>query len=191
MTATHPESDARVRHLLESGAQDAAATLVLDTLGPGLLRYLSSMLPRDDAWDAFSELQLSVWRGLPGFRWECPLRAWVYRLARHAAAHVASDGFRLRRLPLPSRLDLGPAAPEPEPASERDHGEEFAVLRRELTREERRLLALRVARALPWNEVAAILSGAGRAVSSTVLRKRFERLKEKLTWLARERGMVT
>jgi RNA polymerase sigma-70 factor (ECF subfamily) len=188
MTATPCSFESRVRRLLMEGAPNAAASVVLDTLGPGLLRYLTSMLPGDDAGDAFSELQLTVWRGLPGFRWECPLRAWVYRLARHAAAHVASDGYRRRRLPLPPNVDFGPpVAEEPE---EGDRSAQLAALRRELAPEERTLLALRVNRALPWNEVAAILSSAGRAVSSAGLRKRFERLKLKLAGLARERGMV-
>lgn len=189
-TTTPPALEARVRRLLESGAPNAAATLVLDTLGPGLLRYLGSMLPGDDAGDAFSELQLSVWRGLPGFRWECPLRAWVYRLARNAAAKVASDGFRRRRQPLPPNTDLGVRSPDEGEAAEQDRSAQYATLRRELAPEERTLLALRVARALPWDEIARILGEAGRAVTSAGLRKRFERLKLKLAWLARERGMV-
>jgi RNA polymerase sigma-70 factor (ECF subfamily) len=190
MSATHTNFEERVRRLLTEGAPNAAATAVLDTLGPGLMRYLSSMLPGDDAGDAFSELQLCIWRGLPGFRWECPLRAWVYRLARHAAAHVASDGFRRRRLPLPTNVDFGLPHVEPEPAEGGDRSEQLALLRRELAPDERRLLALRIGRALPWNEVAAILASAGEGVTSAGLRKRFERLKLKLAWLARERGLV-
>lgn len=186
MSATNSNLELRVRRLLLQGAPSAAATAVLDSLGPGLLRYLSSMLPGDDAGDAFSDLQLAVWRGLPGFRWECPLRAWVYRLARHAAAHVASDGFRRRRLPLPANVDFGTPPSEPED----DRSEQLAALHGELAPDERRLLALRVGRALPWNEVAAILAGAGSGVTSAGLRKRFERLKLKLAGLARERGMV-
>lgn len=190
MSATLTTFETRVRELLLTGAPNAAASAVLDTLGPGVTRYLCSMLPRDDAGDAFSEFQLSVWRGLPGFRWECPLRAWVYRLARHAAARVASDGFRRRRLPLPPNVDFALHAGEPTPSEEGDRSAQFAALRRALAPEERALLALRVARALPWNEVAAILSSAGNTVSSAGLRKRFERLKLKLAGLARERGMV-
>ena len=189
MSATITTFETRVRRLLLIGAPNAAASAVLDTLGPGVMRYLCTMLPRDDAGDAFSEFQLTVWRGLPGFRWECPLRAWVYRLARHAAAHVASDGYRRRRLPLPLHLASSLSA-EPTATEERDRTAQLAALRRELAPEERALLALRVARALPWNEVAAILTSAGQSVSSAGLRKRFERLKVKLAGLARERGMV-
>src|SRR5512145_3420249 len=53
MSATHTTFEERVRRLLLEGAPNAAATAVLDTLGPGLMRYLSSMLPGDDAGDAF------------------------------------------------------------------------------------------------------------------------------------------
>lgn len=190
MTADAATFETRVRQLLHGGAPNAAATAVIDALRPGVLRYLSSMLTRDEAGDAFSEFQLDVWRGLPGFRWECPLRAWAYRLARHAAARVATDGFRVRRLPLPINVDLAFGAHEPPPDEESDRSAQLAALRRELGKEDRVLLALRVARALPWNEVAAILASAGRTVTSAGLRKRFERIKIKLAGLARERGLV-
>lgn len=180
----------RVRRLLLEGAPNAAASIVIDGLGPGVLRYLSSMLPGDDASDAFSEVQLAIWRGLPAFRWECPLRAWVYRLARNAAARIAGDGYRRRRLPLPVNADLCPAAEEPSAAELNDRTEALAALRRELAPDERALLALRVGRALPWNTVAAILGERGIEVTCAGLRKRFERLKTKLAGLARERGLV-
>ncbi|MGB8932596.1 MAG: sigma-70 family RNA polymerase sigma factor, partial [Anaeromyxobacteraceae bacterium] len=89
----------RVRHLLSMGHPNAAATSVLELLGPGVLRYLCTMLPEDDACDAFSDFQQSVWRGLPRFRWECPLRAWCYRLAWHSAVRCMRDGYRRRREP--------------------------------------------------------------------------------------------
>ena len=191
MSATANGIEPQVRRLLLEGAPNAAASVVIDGLGPGLLRYLASMLPRDDAADAFSEVQLAIWRGLPAFRWECPLRAWVYRLARNAAAHVVGDPFRRRRLPLPADVSLAPhAGDEPSAADVEDRSEAFAALRRELAPEERALLALRVGRALPWSTVASILGARGTEVSCAGLRKRFERLKVKLAELARERGMV-
>ena len=57
-------------------------------------------------------------------------------------------------------------------------------LREELTEEEQTLLILRVDRNLDWREVADILE-----IEEPALRKRFERLKDKLRRLAKERGI--
>ena len=55
--------------------------------GPQILGYLTSILRNDaDAAEVFSQFTEDLWRGLPGFRGECPVRVWAYRLAWHAAA---------------------------------------------------------------------------------------------------------
>jgi len=63
-------------------------------------------------------------------------------------------------------------------------------LREALTLEERSLLALRVDQELSWAETAAVLAREGEAVEPNALMKRFERLKERLGRLAKERGLV-
>ena len=49
---------------------------------------------------------------------------------------------------------------------------------------------LRIDQQLSWEEIAAILADSGERVSLPVLRKRFERLKERIGQLARKRGLV-
>jgi len=66
----------------------------------------------------------------------------------------------------------------------------FLELRAGLTPEEQSLLALRVDQGLEWAEVAAVLAGEGQAPSPAALMKRFERLRERLGKLARERGLL-
>lgn len=178
----------KVRRLLADGDACAAATLVLEVHGPGILGYLSSLLPGDDAYDAFSRFQENLWRGLPGFRWECSLRAWAYRIAWNAVARLARDGYRRRRSPLPSTSRLAPAAREPSLSCERRA--RLGDLAEALRPDERTLLTLRVDREMEWGEVAAVLSCLGEEVSPTTLRKRFERLKQRLVDLARERGLL-
>lgn len=177
-----------VRALLAEGDLNGAATATLEAFGPGVLGYLHSMLPEDDALDAFSSWQEDVWRGLPGFLWKCSLRAWVYRLAWHAAARLMRDAYRRRREPLPTGSGL--AVPAPSASGLGGRREALEQLRGDLLPEERTLLALRVGRELEWDEVSAVLAGAGEEISSAALRKRFERLKAKLAVLAAERGLL-
>lgn len=63
---------------------------------PGTRRRPGSVLAED------------AWRGLPGFRFECSLRAWIFRLAWHAAVAAAWRRAGLRPVVL-SAADIIPA----------------------------------------------------------------------------------
>jgi len=63
-------------------------------------------------------------------------------------------------------------------------------LRESLDREEQTLLILRVDKAMAWEDVAEVLRADGDPATPAALRKRFERLKEKLGRLAREQGLI-
>ncbi len=186
--ATRSAIESRIRRLVADGDLDAAATAVIEALGPGVLGYLLKMLPEDDAHDAYSSFAEDVWRGLPGFLWKCSLRAWVYRIAWHAAARLARDGYRRRREPLPSASGLAASAQSASGMEARR--EQLEKLRDELPPEERTLLTLRIGRELEWHEVSAVLAREGEEISSVALRKRFERLKIKLAALADRRGLL-
>jgi RNA polymerase sigma-70 factor (ECF subfamily) len=180
----------RVRRLLGEGDLDGAATAAIEALVPGVLRYLRTMLPEDDAHDVLSAVEEDVWRGLPGFRWECSLRAWAYRIAWRAVARHVRNGYRRRRQRLPSSIASRLPAPEPSMSGLGGRRDRLSQLREELPPEERSLLVLRVGRNLEWEEVSAVLAEQGREVSVVALRKRFERLKQRLGVLARERGLL-
>ena len=183
--------DQRVAALLEQGAVDQAATAALEGLGPAVLGYLASLHEEDDARDVFSSFAEDLWRGLPGFRRECSLRAWAFRLAWHASARFRRDPFRRRgeRLPpsMASRLADSIAGASQLPGGRRDA---LRQLREALDPEERTLLVLRIDRELEWEEVAAVLSAEGAPVEAATLRKRFERIKDRLARLAREQGLL-
>ncbi len=161
---------------------------MIEALGPRLRGYFRSILPEDDAYDAYSSFAEDVWRGLPGFMWICPLRAWVYRVARHAAARLLRDGYRRRREPLEAAA--GVAAPVDSTSETEGLREQLEKLRDELHPKERNLLALRIGRELEWREVSVAMVADGETLSSAALRKRFERLKNKLVVLADERGLL-
>jgi len=62
--------------------------------------------------------------------------------------------------------------------------DQLEELRRELSPEEQNLLALRIDQQLSWEEVATVLPSAGEPPSVAMLRKRFERLKERIARMA-------
>jgi RNA polymerase sigma-70 factor (ECF subfamily) len=182
--------DDEVAALLARGAADEAATSALEALGPAVLGYLASLHPEDDAHDVFSVFAEDLWRGLPGFRGECSLRSWAFRLAWHASARWRRDLWRKRGERLPSsaasRLAASIAASRL-PGSRKDA---LRQLREALDPEERTLLVLRVDQELEWDEVAAVLSAEGAPVEAATLRKRFERIKDRLARQAREQGLL-
>jgi hypothetical protein len=88
------------RELLEGGNVQGAAMAAICALERGLTRYLMASLPDEaDAADALSLVSEAVFKGLPGFRWECPLRACALTLAEHAWLRGPRSLASLVRLP--------------------------------------------------------------------------------------------
>jgi RNA polymerase sigma-70 factor, ECF subfamily len=185
--------DARVQALLAAGRSGDAAALAIRELGPQVLGYVSSLLRSEsDAREVFAQFAEDLWKGLPGFRGEASLRGWAYRIAWHAAARYARDPYRQRG----RRLDTGEASAV---AAEilSTHGDDawradrMAALRARLAPDEQTLLILRVNRGLSWREVALVLATDGQPpATEAALRKRFERLKDKLGKAARDEGLL-
>jgi RNA polymerase sigma-70 factor (ECF subfamily) len=182
----------RIQEHLARGEIDEAATAALRGYGPAILGYLCTLLPEDDARDVFSTFAENLWRGLGGFRGECSLRAWAYRLAWHAASSFRRDPYRKRKARLPTTAASRLAATVNAESGLAPGGRHARLgkLREALEPEERTLLVLRVDKELEWDEIAAVLSAEGHPVSSVALRKRFERLKEKLARMARDEGLL-
>jgi RNA polymerase sigma-70 factor (ECF subfamily) len=185
--------DEQVRELLDREDHRGAASLVLHGLGPPILGYLEAIVrDPDDARDVFQLFAEELWRALPGWRGEGSLRAFSYRLAWRAHARFRRDAWHKRRQHLrttmASRIAASVASNESRlPGGRKDR---LARLRESLTPEEQTLLILRLDRDLSWDEVAEVLSREGRVVEAPALRKRFERLRDKLARLAKEQGLV-
>jgi RNA polymerase sigma-70 factor (ECF subfamily) len=183
--------DDRVAALLQAGEADGAATAVIETLGPAVLGYLASMHDEDDARDVFQAWSSDVWRGLPGFRFEASVRAWAFRLAWHASSRFRRDPWRQRGVPLAdsaaSRLAASIAGQSRMPGGRKDT---LRALRLRLPPEDQTLLVLRVDKDLEWSEVADVLAEDGQRPEEAALRKRFERIKDRLAAMAREEGLL-
>lgn len=185
--------DDRVRQRLAAGDQREAAAEALRALAPDLLRFLRSLL-RDEALagEAFSLTAEHLWQGLATFEWRSSLKTWALRLAFNAAANVRDDAWRRKGRPLLTSEASALAIELQTKTVVRDerHRQALLELRAELTTEEQTLLALRLDQGLEWSEVAAVLAGDGDPATPATLMKRFERLKERLGRLARERGLL-
>ena len=183
--------ETRVLALADAGQVDSAATAAIEGYGAAVFGYLRSLLDEVDARDVYAQWAEDLWKGLAGFRREASLRAWSYRLAWHAACRLHRDPFRARGTRLPtsaaSRLAASVAASTVATGSRRAG---LDRLRAQLPPEDRTLLTLRLDRELEWDEVAEVLSAQGEPVTAAALRKRFERLKERLRELAREEGLL-
>lgn len=184
--------DDEVLERLRGGAREEALRLALGAYGPGVLGYLENVLgDADDARDVFQIFAEDLWEWLPGYRGGS-LRAAAYRIGRHAAARFRREAWRRRRermrTTMASRIAASIASPESRLASK--PGDRLALLRAALDPDERTLLILRLDRELPWSEVAEVLSEDGDPVDSAAVRKRFERVKEKLAKLAKAQGLL-
>jgi RNA polymerase sigma-70 factor, ECF subfamily len=185
--------DERIQAKLAAGDQRGAATEALRAYGPKILGYLTAVLRDEaDAADAFSIFAEHLWKGLPSWRGQASLRTWAFKLAWNAALNMKDEAWRRRG----RRFETGEASRLAEEIRTKTHlkverqRQALEALRAELTEEEQTLLVLRIDQQLPWEEIAEVMSDGPSPPDAPALRKRFERLKEKLARLARDRGLV-
>lgn len=177
---------------LRAGDLQGAATVAIRELGPPVARYLRSMLRADaDAADAFSDWAESLWAGIRSFEGRSSFSSWAYRLAFHSALDLTDRAHRKRE----RRLATAEASVLAQEVRTTVFSEErrrlgLDQLRAELSPDDQTLLFLRVDQQLPWDDVAAVLSRESAPVDPAAVRKRYERLKERLRKLAKERGLL-
>jgi RNA polymerase sigma-70 factor, ECF subfamily len=192
-----------VRQLLERDELDAAIASAIEGYGPEILGFLVAVTrDPDTADDVFSIFCEDVWRGLAGFRWEGALRAWLYTLCRRALLRYRRSAYQKNRCGLSALGTLSQVAANVRTLAHESlqaaSPTQFSRLRDQLTEDERALLILRVDRGLAWNEIAQSmdegdepLTDAALQRQAAALRKRFERIKERLRVLAREAGLLS
>lgn len=179
-----------IRSLLSQGNERAAATEAMRAFGPKILGYLRSILRDEaDAGDAFSVWAEHLWRGIGSFRGESAFRTWAFRIAYNAALNVRNEAWhRLGR-----RFETGEASRLAEEirtktaVREERQRTRLEQIREQLTPEEQTLLTLRIDQQLSWEEIAVVFSANGEGIDAATLRKRFQRLRERLAELLRER----
>lgn len=191
----HAELEATVLRLCDAGQWQAAVTEVIRGHGPEILGYLCALTRRDhEASELFSDFCEDLWRGLAGFRREARLRTWLYRLAFHCHARAARSAIRRgqRFIGLDDAHVVEDAIEKMRTATlphlRTDVKAEVMRIREQLDPEDQSLLILRVDRGLTWDEIAEIVDDEGSQESikrsAATLRKRFERVKNRLRTLA-------
>ena len=185
--------DSKIRAACEAGDFHRAATHAIQDYGPELMGFLVVVMrDRNMAGDVFSDVCVRMWKSLPNFRWESSFRTWMYVVARRAchAHRRAQADARERRVPLSDvpeldalivRMRTTTLAKLDKPGTTRAER-----LRARLTPDEQMLLTLRLDRELDWRAIARVLTDLESIDDDALtreaagLRKRFERIKEKL-----------
>src|SRR5512138_1645158 len=181
------DPEQRIRALLSGGGgggdgRDAAAE-AMRVYGPKILGYLRSMLRDEaDAGDAFSVWAEHLWRGIGSFRGDSSFRTWAFKIAYNAALNVRNEAWRRLGRPfepgeasrLAEEIRTKTAVREERQRSKLDE------IREKLTPEEQTLLTLRIDQQLSWDDIGAVVSANGAPVDPAALRKRFQRLKDRL-----------
>ncbi len=178
-----------IRRHLERGELREAATEGIQGYGPEILGYLAGVLRNEDrAYEVFAQFSEDLWASLSAFRRECSFRTWAYTLAWNAAQRHANEAYR-RRVRRLETSEISRIAEQVRSSTMPRLRNQAAQLRRGLDPAEQTLLILRVDRGLSWKEVAHVLSGPDDPIDESSLRKRFERVKEKLRRLAEQQGL--
>lgn len=170
----------------------ATATVALREYGPEILGLLLAVLRNDeDAAEVYAQFCEDLWAGLPRFRWESSLRTWGYVLARHAIHAFRRDPHRRRRVGLSKHPELEEIEARARTTTliclRSETKNRIKHLRESLSPDDQMLLILRVDRQMAWNDIAMVMgqgtASADLARSVAALRKRFERVKERLRML--------
>ena len=194
--------EAELRRLCDAGDYRSATTLTIERYGPEILGYLVAVARTEsDATDAFSLFSEDLWRGITGFRWEASMRTWAYTLARNALRRlVRTPDRKARKVPLSRSPEVFNMAEKVRTETmsylRTEVKDQIAELRAELDPEDQTLFVLRISRQMSWNEIARVMCEDPEADEDEIkkvsarLRKRFERAKNTLAELARQRGIV-
>lgn len=191
VASEHETTNAAILTALDSGDSPRAATLTIEAYGPELLGYVLAVLGDEAAaGDVFSDLCEHLWRGISRFRRTSSVRTWAYAIAWRRVQRYLRDLARRRARPLRTGEASQLAASVQSSLAPwlRDSVKDrVQALRRQLSHDEQTLLVLRVDRQLSWHDVAQVMGGG---VDEAAVRKRFERVKEKLRRLATEAGLI-
>ena len=190
-------AELEIRRRFDAADLNGAMHLAIESYGNELYGFLVG-LARDRAFadDVFGATCERMWRALPKFRWESTLRTWAYTIARNEFIQQSTSPRR-REVPLSEVPDLRDAIAQVRtrtPLHERSEvRERFARLREELEPDDHMLLGLRLEQKLTWDDIARVLGNEDqddlvRATAS--LRKRYQRLKERLRELVAAGGVA-
>jgi RNA polymerase sigma-70 factor (ECF subfamily) len=178
--------DVEERVALALGRSDRAGAVTEGLRGYGnqLVSYLRSLLgDADAALEVYGQTCENAWTSIDRFSGGS-FRAWIYRLAWCAAQDHRRDPYRnrTRRLLTEEISGLVDAARSSlQPDRQHDKNVRLEKVLEQLDDADRTLVVLRIARGMSWRDVAEVLD-----LDEAALRKRFQRLKERVREFLRE-----
>ncbi len=190
-----------IRQHCEGRRFPEAASVAIQQYGPELLRFAVALVrSTSEADDVFAEACERIWLNLPEFRFESSFRTWAYTIVKRLCFdRLRSPGARRCR----SLSAAGPLSQIQEQVRTQTasflHSEvkdKLEQIRATLSPEDQALLSLRIDRDLSWSEIADVMGESGslapeaRKGQEAALRKRFERLKDRLRQLAAKQGLL-
>jgi RNA polymerase sigma-70 factor, ECF subfamily len=188
-----------IRKLCKADDYRSAAEMAIEHYGAEVYGFLVATLrDAEEAAEAFAQAGADLCAGLCRFEWRCPIRAWLYVLARNAASRGRRSAARRNRRQVPiSQISEIAARERTRTATWRRTESRDAIerIRESLDADDRCLLVLRVDRELGWLQIAQIMSGgelreAQLPREAARLRKRFQLVKEKLRAGAKQAGLI-
>jgi RNA polymerase sigma-70 factor (ECF subfamily) len=206
----HPERrdqlEREIRGFWDRGELQEAAAAAIRGYGPEIFGFLVAFhRQKDDASEVYAAFTERLWRGLPGFEWQCSFRTWAYAIARNISLTYRRQARRRAEMyrPMPEGSQLS-ALEQPQRSDTASYlktqrKSRIAALRDSLPWEDQELLVLRVDRRLAWNDLARVLLPAEDGATLTEealkreaarLRKRFQTLKAHLHEMGRREGLI-
>jgi len=187
--AEYERTELSLRQACERRDYQSATTIVVESYGGELLAFLVARLrDRSSGEEVLATVFENLWVGLPSFEWQCPLRAWAYRLARNAANDYAKavPNQAARRVTFSQHPSQHPVEPSRRtttaPYRRTETKDRVRELRTRLSDDDQMLLVLRVDRGMSFRDLAVAfgecqLDEDELSRQSARLRKRFERIK--------------
>ncbi len=204
-TRKREQLEKQVRESCDRGDFDEATRLFIKGLGPEIIGFLDARLHSlSDAEEVFSLFAEDLWCGLPKFEWRSTVRVWAYSLAINAANGYLSAPHRRRdrNLTLTRVERLQKAVHQVRTTTvaylRTQTKTRMQELREMLPQEDQTMLILRIDRGFSWRDLALAMSSEDDEQNSeeavnkraATLRKRFERVKDKLRELAVKDGLI-
>ncbi|MEO8699431.1 MAG: sigma-70 family RNA polymerase sigma factor [Kofleriaceae bacterium] len=183
------ELEAALKQQFDAADFDGTMTAAIEGYGGELYGFLVGLAhDRALADDVFGSACERLWKALPKFRWDSTFRVWAYTIARNEFLRSTRETNRAKqRVPISQVASIQQAidrARTSTPLHQRtDVKDRFAKVREELEPDDHMLLGLRLDRQMGWTDIARVLgSGDEAAVTreAATLRKRYERLKDRL-----------
>lgn len=169
-----------------TGAEDETAfSLLLRRYETFVFRIAYDVLrTEDDAADAAQDAFLKLWRGAAGWRGDCEVKTWIYRVAKTAALDRARSRTLRVTVPLEDAAETADISPTPEEEFERR--ERIITVRKaieELPDAHREVIVMRELCDMSYREISEAAGIDMGTVKSRISRARaelYEILKEKL-----------